>query len=404
MDVPITSTGQRDAKVISLITTAHFFSHLYIMALPPLFPILTVAFGVGAAELGVAIAVMNLATAILQAPTGFLVDRFGPARALIIGHILFALAIGSIGIWPHYGALLACMLLAGIGNSVYHPADYSVLSGGISQSRIGRAFAVHTFGGHLGFAAAPIFMVALTELAGWRAAFAIVGGVGCAFGLFLLFQSHLLKLPHRQKNKHQQESSRTGIDVLLSLPVLLALLFFILIAVTLTGISSFSPLVLNRVAGLHLIEANLPLTVFLLASATGVISGGLFADKTDRHTEIVVCCCLVAAISVLLALLFALHNIAMLSVLFALAGFAGGALSPSRDLLVRRLAGPEHSGKVFGFVTTGFNLGGLIAPPIYGLIIDFGVPIAVFWLVVLFNLLTVVVVLVGERIRPPQAG
>ena len=153
-----TATPRHDLRVVSLIGTAHFFSHFYILALPPLFPLLRDVYEVSYTALGLALAVLNGVTALTQAPVGFLVDRYGWRTALLV-LALFSLATGLIGLFPSYPMLLALMVLAGLGNSVFHPADYAILSSAVDQRRMGRAFSIHTFGGHAGFALAPPMIV-----------------------------------------------------------------------------------------------------------------------------------------------------------------------------------------------------------------------------------------------------
>ena len=172
--------------MISLIGTAHFFSHFYILVLPPLFPLLRDEFGVGYTALGLALAVLNGVTGLTQAPVGFLVDRFGARTILIAGLALFSLAIGLIGLFPSYPMLIALMVVAGLGNSVFHPADYAILSSAVEQRRMGRAFSIHTFGGHAGFALAPPVIVFLTALFDWRIALALAGAAGLVVSLLLL--------------------------------------------------------------------------------------------------------------------------------------------------------------------------------------------------------------------------
>src|SRR4051812_25154763 len=175
-----------DAKVVGLISAAHFFSPLFILALPPIFIVLQRDLEVGATQLGVLIAAANLTTMVCQTPTGFLVDRFGPARILVIGHSLMAVSVGLLGLWPNYGWLLALMVFVGLGNAVYHPADYAILAARVTHGRIGRAFSIHTFGGYVGFAAAPLTMVPLTQMFGWRAALLLIGLAGLSVTMALL--------------------------------------------------------------------------------------------------------------------------------------------------------------------------------------------------------------------------
>ena len=190
---PAAGSARHDLKVMSLVGTAHFFSHYYILVLPPLFPVLRDEFGVGYAALGLALAVLNGVTGLTQAPVGFLVDRVGARTILIAGLGLFSLAIGLVGIWPSYPILLGLMVIAGLGNSVFHPADYAILSSAIDQRRMGRAFSIHTFGGHAGFALAPPVVVFLTALFGWQVALALSGAAGLAVTLLMIVNGDALR-------------------------------------------------------------------------------------------------------------------------------------------------------------------------------------------------------------------
>ncbi len=396
-----------DVKVAGLISSGHFFAHLYILALPPLFPVLQRDLGVGVAELGLALALLNVVTMVCQPPIGFLVDRVGPAGILIAGHMAFAVAIGLVGVWPVFPALLVLMILAGIGNSVYHPADYAILSHRISGARIGRAFSLHTFGGYAGFAAAPIATVGLTEVIGWRLALLVIGLAGLVLGgVLTAYRRDLGTRDARRPQPRPQrapaaETSDKG--VLWSMPVLLSLLFFILLGVSNVGFSSFGVIVLERVYGMSLTEANLPIALFLLVGTAGVLMGGWIADRTERHGLVVGVSSLAMAITAALVAAVTLSLPVMLA-LFIVAGFANGVIAPSRDMLVRAITPAGASGKVFGFVTVGFNIGGLVAPPLFGLLIDRGSPLMVFWIVAVVCAATILTVMgtMGERrvVRP----
>lgn len=390
-----------DAAVIGLVSLAHFLSHLYILALPPIFPVLAHELGVGVAALGLVLGALNLTTILCQPPLGFLVDRIGAAPVLIAGHLLMAAAIAAIGLAPGYPGLIACAIGAGLGNAVYHPADYAILAARVRSDRVGRAFAVHTFGGYLGFAAAPITIVALTGLAGWRTALLLAGGAGLGVGLLLLACRRLLSTPPGVR-RPKGEAGRADRRLLASGPVLLALLFFVLLALGHGGITGFTPIVLERTRGLELAAANLPLAAFLLVSAPGVLLGGWVADRLGRHGLVVAVCSLaIAGVAVLVA---ATRPPLPLSVaLFGLGGLASGIIAPSRDMLVKAVTPPGASGRVFGFVMIGFNLGGLIAPPAYGFLVDAGRPELVFLAVALVSLLTVATV-GGTAGRQPAAA
>lgn len=390
-------SARRDLKVISLIGTAHFFSHFYILVLPPLFPLLHGEFGVGYTALGLALAVLNGTTGLTQAPVGFLVDRFGARAILIAGLALFSLAIGLIGFFPSYPMLLALMVVAGLGNSVFHPADYAILASAVEQRRMGRAFSIHTFGGFAGFALAPPVIVSLTALFNWRIALALVGAAGLVVSVLLLVSS---ELRHSERERGRRTADRSGgiagVRLLLTGPILMSLVFFAMLSMSQGGYTSFSVAAIEALYRVPLAEASMPLTVYLTASAIGVLAGGWVADRTTRHHHVVgVSFLLVALFSALVPELR--PPLPITAGLFGLAGFFSGVVAPSRDMMVRAVTPPGASGKVFGFVTTGFNVGGIVAPLLFGAVLDFGDPGMVFWTIAGLSLLTLVVVYASPR-------
>lgn len=391
-DVP----GRRhDRKVVGLIAAGHCLSHFYIMLLPPLFPLLRSEYDVSYTALGLALAVLNVTTALTQAPVGFLVDRFGARGILITGLALFAIATALIGVFPTYAALLVLMVVAGLGNSVFHPADYAILSGSITAVRMGRAFSIHTFGGYLGFAAAPITVVFLTGLFGWQVALMICGAIGLLVALLMLVNSAVLVDDSASRAtraaSRQQQQAGGDIRLLLSPPVLTSLAFFLMLALTHGGLTSFGVSALESLYRVPLVEANVPLTAYLFASAFGVLAGGWAADRTRRHDWLVGGCMVLVAVTVAPVAAFT-PSLVLVSVLLGAAGFLSGAVAPSRDMMVRAITPPGASGKVFGFVTTGFNIGGMITPLIFGMVMDHSEPRLVFWLVALLSLVTLVTV------------
>jgi FSR family fosmidomycin resistance protein-like MFS transporter len=383
---------RHDLKVVGLIAAGHFLSHFYILSLPPLFPLLRGEYGVSYTALGLALAVLNATTALTQAPVGFLVDRFGARNILIAGLAMFALATALVGVFPTYPALLALMVLAGLGNSVFHPADYAILSASVNVERMGRAFSIHTFGGYFGFAAAPVTVVFLAGLLGWQWALIVCGGVGLVVALLMLANSELL-LDDSAARLARAAQRRQGGDVrlLLSLPVVISLGFFMMLALTQGGLSSFGVSALESLYRVPLVDANVPLSVYLFAGAFGVLAGGWAADRTRRHDLLVAACMTMAAIMVAPVAAFT-PPLALVSVLLGVAGFCAGAVAPSRDMMVRAITPPGASGKVFGFVTTGFNIGGLITPLIFGMVMDHSEPRLVFWLVAALSLVTLITV------------
>jgi MFS transporter, FSR family, fosmidomycin resistance protein len=389
---------RHDVRVISLIGVGHFFSHFYILVLPPLFPLLRGELGVSYTALGFALAVLNLVTALTQAPIGFLVDRFGARYILVAGLAIFALATGLIGIFPSYTALVLLMALAGLGNSVFHPADYSILSASVKPERMGRAFSIHTFGGYFGFAAAPVVIVFLTELFGWRAALIASGAVGLVVALVLLANRGVLNGDIEQVRARPEPSTRGGGDLrlLLSAPILMALLFFVMLALAHGGITSFGVSALVALYDMSLVDANVPLSAYLFASALGVLAGGIAADRTNRHDLVVGACVVLIAFSIAPLGAFRPESAVVIAA-FTIAGFFSGAVAPSRDMMVRAITPKGASGKVFGFVTTGFNIGGVITPLVFGALLDLAQPRLVFWLVAIVSLATILTIVGAGR-------
>lgn len=388
-------------RVVGLVSAAHFFSHFYMLLLPPLFPLMREDFGVGFTELGIAITVYSLTTGLTQAPVGFLVDRFGARGILITGLMIESVAVVMIGLFPSYTALLLLMVLSGLGNSVFHPADYAILNARVPPRRIGRAFSVHTFSGLLGAAIAPPLVVALAAAFDWRVALIICGTVGGALALLLAANMGALREPATsgEAGATAVRVPGSGLRVLFTAPLLLAVLFFVGLSMFGRGISSFGISALEMTHPGDLAQVALVLSAFLFASPAGVLLGGWVADRVTRHDLFVTGCLVAVALCVFLIAVLQ-PPLVVTGVLFALAGLASGCVAPSRDMMVRALTPPGQSGKVFGFVSTGYNIGGIVAPPLFGLILDMGQPSFVFWAVGLLSLATVfTVLLTGQSSR-----
>ncbi len=384
--VAITADARNDARVIGLVSVAHFFSHFYFLVLPPLFPVLKETYGVSFAALGLLMSAMNIGTGLLQPVMGVVVDRIGGKTVLIWGLALHAAAMGAIGFTSSYGAILLLMGLAGIANSVYHPADYAILSASVDKRRIGRAFSIHTFAGYLGFAMGPVAIAALTVPLGWRGALIATGVAGLIAAAALLWQKDALA--DERASEGTKAGAGLGGDLLRSPAIWLSFLFFTLIAAGSSGLNSFSVSALDVMWETPFWAATTGLSVFLFAGAAGVLMGGFIADRTSRHGTVAVVCLL------LTALLFAVVavvdlGIAGLMVIMVLTGLLNGIIQPSRDMMVRAVTPPGSIGKVFGFVTSGFNVGGAIAPLGYGVLLDQGEAAAIFWVIAVLNLLAI---------------
>jgi MFS family permease len=396
---------RRDAKVLALVGTGHFFSHFYSILLPPLFPLLQAELAVSYAALGLLLTMPALATMVLQTPAGFLVDRFGARLLLVLGLGVMSAAVMLAGLVPGYSALLVLMVLMGVGNAVFHPADYAILTARIEHGRLGRAFSVHTFAGHFGWAVAPGIVVFLTALWSWQAALVMTGLCGLAVTLIMQVHGQELDASGRQAGRATPEADAepsaaparpAGLSLLFSAPMLLFFLYMVMAAVATGGLNGFTVTALVNLHGAELVTANAALTALLTASALGVLLGGLLADRTRRHDLIMVFgFCLAAGVLVLIGLMPL--PIASVVGAMALVGLAQGAIRPSRDMMVRAIAPAGAVGTVFGWVTTGMFVGGALAPVFFGWLIDQSLEPWVFILAALSMLLALAAALLGNR-------
>ena len=397
--------ARSDAKVVSLVGTAHFFSHVYVLLLPPLFPLMRDSFGVGFAALGAILTCFNVATLVAQIPIGVLVDRMGARVLLIAGLALESLAIALIGAWSSFWGTMVLFGIAGLANSVFHPADYAILNASVDKARIGRAFSIHTFSGYVGFAVAPACIILLTQLIGWQAGLALVGSLGLATTAVLVWQRDAMN-EETAKPKPAAGKGDTavaaGFSLMLSTPILLCWLFFLFLAAGNGGISNFGVSALNLAYGTPLATATVALSGFLFASALGVLLGGVVADRTDRHGMVAAVAFFLTALLIVLVAVVDLPPAALFLTL-TLAGLLNGVVQPSRDMMVRAVTPPGAMGTVFGFVTSGFNLGGAVAPLAFGSLLDYGRPNLVFWLVAAMMLISIVTVGTA-RSRTPEAA
>ena len=402
-DLRSTGTRSEDGRIIGLISAAHFVSHYYILLLPPLFAFITADYGVSYTELGLAISTFNIISALFQTPTGLLIDRVGARVILIGGLLLGSAAVVVMGLVPSFWVLVVMMGFAGLANTVYHPADYALLSHLISTERMGHAFSVHTFSGMFGTAIAPASLLLLQGMLGWRGALLASAVLGFAVAALLLVQSDSLSdrtRPAAAARADKGAATDPGWRLLRSRPIVQNLLFFVLLAITSGGISNYSVVALGNLHGTPFALANTALSAFLLLSAFGVLAGGVVAGRTSRHGVVASLGLLTTGFAVLLIGTVDLAGIVLI-LMMAIGGFANGFVMPSRDMIVREVTPPGSYGKVFGFVSTGFNIGGIVSPPIFGALMDHGHPRAVF---IIAGIASVAAILtVATRKRPAGA-
>lgn len=386
--------GKADSALRTLtgISIAHWVSHFHLLVLPMLFPFLKSQLGVGYIELGFALTVFAVVSGLTQAPTGYLVDHFGARRILLAGLTLGGIALILLGLHLSYASLIACAVLLGLANSVYHPADYAILAEHMDEARMGRAFSIHTFAGFLGGAVAPAIVAALVTLSGGAGALIASGAIGVAVALLLI----VMNIPDAGAHKKKPGGESAPKQAVITPALITLTALFMLLSLSVAGINNFGVVALMSGYGASYSAANIALTAFLGASAIGVLAGGFLADHTERHGYVAAACFAANAAIVLLIALVTLPGWALTATM-ATAGFLSGVIAPSRDMLVRNAAPAGAAGRAFGIVSTGFNLGGIVSPLLFGWIMDSSAPHWVFGASVIFMVATVVLSPFTER-------
>ena len=389
-----------ELKSVGLIAVGHGFSHFYMLALPPLFPVIRAELGVTWTALGLVLTVYAIATGIAQLPAGILVDRIGARPVLFVGLTLHAAAFSLVAVFPGYWSLMVLMFIGGFGNAVFHPADYAILAAQIGPERQGRAFGVHLFSGYAGWVVAPPVMLALSSFWGWQAACSIAGVVGLLFvAVAALYRDGLSDAALRQKTKEdvaagvegaaEAGSLKSTLAIITTPSVMLFFLFFLALATGTAGVHGFAVVALVELYGASLEMANAQLTGYFTAAAIGVLVGGVIADKIEDHERLTTIC-IIASAALLCVVGLGVLPIVYVAIPLALSAFTVAIISPSRDLLVRKICPSGSIGTIFGFVTTGFSVGAAIGPIMFGLLADAGMPAMIFWLAGLITLLCIV--------------
>jgi MFS family permease len=398
--VPVRRFGE--LRVVAPICAAHFLSHYYMIMLAPLFAFVRAAYGVSYTDLALALTAFNVVSAVLQTPAGFLVDRIGARLVLIAGVAIGTAAFAVAGIVDSFVVFIAMYAVAGLGNTAYHPADYSLLSHHSTPARMGQVFSFHTFAGILGSAVAPATMLVMQSRFDWRGAY--IGAAILGFAVLALLVAQRPTAADRLAEKPRPTAPPDGASgaspsddggwrLLLSPPIILNLCFFVLISV-MGGLNSFLVVALGALYGTPDTLANVALTGLLLMNALGVLVGGVLASRTARHAAVAGLSLAFAGIVTALVGVVGFSSFALV-LMTSLSGLFVGIASPSRDMLVRAATPPGAFGRVFGFVSSGFNIGSMIAPTIYGMFMDRGEPRAVFLFSAACSILCIATVIFG---------
>jgi MFS family permease len=385
---------------MGLVGAAHWASHFFHLVLPAVFLLLHDEFQISFAALGLLTTLMYGASGLAQTAAGFMVDRFGARRVLLSGLTLLSTATLACGLVNSYWMLLPLSALAGLGNSVFHPADLSILTAKVSPHRLGRGYATHALCGNLGWAAAPTFMITISQIWDWRVAIICSGLIGLAIvAAFLIWGADLEDTPDTSAAVEPIPMGRMmdNVRLLLSTTIISCFLYFAFLAAALIGIQSFGMPAMVDMFGLTLAEASRSVTGFLLGTAGGIFIGGILADRTDRHDRIAISGMITSSLFIFYIAMTSGLAPAMVLGLLVAAGVASGVTTPSRDMLVRAAAPKGSSGRVFGFVYSGLDLGSALIPLALGFALDQGRPETVFYAAAGFMAVTALTVVQVRR-------
>ena len=363
---------RRDAGVIGLVGIAHLVSHFSQLLLPPLFPWLKDALHASYTELGFLMTIFFVVSCAVQTTSGFLVDRFGPRPVLFAGLALVASAAFGFAASPNYWAMAFFAIVAGLGNGVFHPVDYTLLNKKVSPPRLGHAYSVHGLTGSLGWAAAPALVVPLAIAFHWRVALAVAGCVALGVLVVLWLNRAVLQLAPAARTGAAGQGAvpQEATFAFLRIPaVWMCFAFFFVYAVVLSVVQAFAPEAARQLHQVPVAMAGACLTVYMVCSAGGIVVGGFLASDPARCERVFAVGFAIAA-AIALAIGFAPVPGLLVPVLFGGMGFAAGMAAPSRDMLVKRSTPENATGRVYGVVYSGLDIGQAVAPLVFGQLMD----------------------------------
>ncbi|MFZ2650299.1 MAG: MFS transporter [Burkholderiaceae bacterium] len=414
---PQTAALRQDTRTIGLVSLAHAVSHFFHLILAPLFPWIRDEFSLSYAQLGVVMSVFFVVSGLGQALAGFVVDRLGARPVLYAGLALMMLAAFGLASSHTYAALMVFSGLAGLGNSVFHPADFSILNARIGKTRLGHAYSVHGLSGSLGWAAAPLFLVGIAQASNWRTAVFCAGLVAAAVLLLVIALRSWLTLEDRGQARldvrvaasdagrsaagaaaSKGESQAEGaLDFLKLRAVWLAFLFFLFYAVALGGVQSFATEAARQLHDVPVAWAAMCLSIYMVCGAAGILAGG-FLVHDPHNAERVISFGFGGAALCALTIGVVPGPAFMVPLLMGVMGFASGVCGPSRDLLVKRAAPPNATGRVYGVVYSGLDVGMAFAPTLFGWMMDHKMPVWVWIAMAFFQAVLVVNALTVGRV------
>ncbi len=362
------SPRRADTRVIGLVGVAHGLSHFYQLAVPVLFLMIKDEWQISFSALALTATVFYVTSGFAQTAAGFAVDRFGARRVLEFGLGLLAGAMVLTGLSPNYAFLLCCSALAGLGNSVFHPADFGILNAAVDPKRLGPAYSVHSIAGNIGWALAPVTTLGLAGLFGWRGALILTGLAGFAV-LALLVANRPLLSRGAEAERAAVRAAGGGFAAMTSPAVLACFGFFILLAAGIIGIQNFGISTLSTTFGLSAGWASALLTAYLLGGAVGILAGGWLATHVSNHA-LVAALGMAAAAGAIGVIGFGVLPGWGIAIALTLGGVFSGLTNPSRDLLIRAVCARGHTGKVYGFVYSGLDAGSAMAPLLFGWLLD----------------------------------
>jgi len=361
---------RQDATVIGLVGLAHASSHFSHLLLPLLFPVFMKEFGLSFSQLGFLMTVFFAVSGTGQATSGFVVDRLGARPALFGSLALFIAACLVAANATGYASLVLVAVLAGLGNCSFHPVDFTILNQRVSTPRLGHAFSAHGLTGNLGWALAPVFFASISALANWHVAYFSAAGMYALVLAVLWMQRDKLRTETALRHA---DATTAGDMAFMKLPVVWWCFgFFLLSTMTLAVVQSFSVSILKALHGVSFEAATLTLTAYMLCGALGMFVGGFVATRLPRHSDRVVAVCMASAAGFLALSATGLFGATGTMVVLAATGLAVGIGGPSRDMMIKKATPKGATGRVYGMVYSGLDVGFAISPLIFGVFMDRG--------------------------------